>query len=257
MKKNCKKLYLRIPFASIHAFSLSDTIHKPHTSSKIWMQMNEDLEVELEEIVRKGSEKAAREEWISVQANHELALYNYRFDHVKYVVDIAKNIAWQVGADKQIVTLAAWLHDIAKPGMGGIQKHGDAGAERAREILLAKSINPEVIDRVCDTIRKHVGLTLDEPVQPLEAQVLWDADKIVKLGAIGLIHFMVNGIKINPGFLLDEVSSAINEFLKLAERIVESMNTLPGKKLAKKRFATLKFIAKELETEIEMADISM
>jgi uncharacterized protein len=247
---------LRILCGSIQALSLSDTIHKPRNSSKIGMQMNEDLEKELEKIVREGSEKAAIEEWLSVQANHNVALYNYRFDHVKYVVDIAKEIATQVGADEEIVTLAAWLHDIAKPGMGGVQKHGDAGAERAREILLAKSVSLEVIDRVCDTIRKHVGLTLEKPVQPLEAQVLWDADKIVKLGAIGLIHFMVNGIKINPGFLLDEVSAAISEFLKLAERIVESMNTDPGKELARKRYATLKYFAKELEIELETADVS-
>ena len=87
--------------------------------------------------------------------------------------------------------------------------------------------------------------------------MLWDADKIVKLGAIGLIHFMVNGIKINPGFLLDEISVTVNEFLKLAERIVGSMNTEPGKELAKKRFATLEYFAKELNTELELADISI
>ena len=97
--------------------------------------MKEGLEAALEEIVRGGSEKAAIEEWVSAQANCDLALYNYRFDHVRYVVSVAKEIAQQVGADEQVVTLAAWLHDIAKPGMGGVQKHGDAGAERAREIL--------------------------------------------------------------------------------------------------------------------------
>ncbi|MHA1938748.1 MAG: HD domain-containing protein [Candidatus Thorarchaeota archaeon] len=213
--------------------------------------MKEDLKAELEEIVRMGSEKAAIEEWSSAQANHDVALYNYRFDHVKFVVNIAREIAQQVGADEQVVTIAAWLHDIAKPGMGGVQRHGDAGAERAREILLEKSVSPAVIERVCDVIRKHVGLTLESPVQPLEAQVLWDADKIVKLGAIGLIHYLVNGIKMNPGFLLYEVSAEVNEFLKLAEKIVESMNTQPGKALAEKRFATLKYIAAALETELK------
>ncbi|MFW9801861.1 MAG: HD domain-containing protein [Candidatus Thorarchaeota archaeon] len=217
--------------------------------------MKEDLEAELEEIVKLGSEKAAIKEWSEAQDKNVVALYNYRFDHVKYVVSTAKAIAQQVGADRQVVTLAAWLHDIAKPGMGGIQKHGDAGAEEARKILLEKSVNPIVIEKVCDVIRKHVGLTLDKPVEPLEAQVLWDADKIVKLGAIGVIHYMVNGIKINPGFLLDEVSAHINEFLDLAEKIVESMNTKPGKELGRKRLATLKHIANALETEVKMADV--
>ncbi|MHA2142393.1 MAG: HD domain-containing protein [Candidatus Thorarchaeota archaeon] len=214
--------------------------------------MKEDLEAELEEIVRVGSEKAAVEEWATAQANHNMALYNYRFDHIMQVVLIAKRLGQEMGADEQVVTLAAWLHDIAKPGMGGMQKHGEAGAEMAREILLEKSVSEEVVDRVCDVIRKHVGLTLEKPVQPLEAQVLWDADKIAKLGAIGLIHYLVNGIKINPGFLLSEVSIQVNEFLMLGNRIVESMNTKPGKEMAEKRLETLKYFARELEAELKM-----
>ncbi|MHA2143226.1 MAG: HD domain-containing protein [Candidatus Thorarchaeota archaeon] len=214
--------------------------------------MKEDLEAKLEEIVRVGSEKAAIEEWSAIQANHDVALYNYRFDHVKHVVGVALHIAQEVGADEQVILLAAWLHDIAKPGMGDIQKHGEAGAEKAGEILRENSINPDVIDRVCDVIRKHVGLTLKKPVQPLEAQVLWDADKITKLGAIGLIHYLVNGIRINPGFLLSEVSIQVNEFLMLGDRIVESMNTKPGKAIAEKRLDTLKHFASALETELKL-----
>ena len=217
--------------------------------------MKADLEAELEEIVRLGSEVAAIEEWSTVQARHNVALYNYRFDHVKQVVGIANSIAREAGADEQIVMLAAWLHDVAKPGMGGIQKHGDASAEMAREILLEKSVSPEIIERVCDVIRKHVGLTLEKSIQPLEAQVLWDADKIAKLGAVGLIHYLVNGIKINPGFMLDEVSVQVNDFVKLGERIVDSMNTKPGRAMAKARLETLRYIAGALEDELKLGGI--
>ncbi len=218
--------------------------------------MKEDLEAELEEIVRVGSEKAAKEEWSTTQSNHDAALYNYRFDHVRQVVNVSKNLARELGADEEVVVLAAWLHDIAKPGMGSVKEHGDAGAEMAREILLEKSISQDVVERVCDVIRKHVGLTLKEPIQPLEAQVLWDADKIAKLGAVGLIHYLVNGIKINPGFLLDEVSVQVNDFLLLAERIVASMNTKPGRAIAQERFDTLKYIASALESELKLTGTS-
>ncbi|MFX1331008.1 MAG: HD domain-containing protein [Promethearchaeota archaeon] len=219
--------------------------------------MNDRLELKLAEIIRKESDEAALIEWRNAQLESSKPLYNYRYDHVKEVVKLTKYLAKRCGADIEVTTLAAWLHDLSKPGIRGISNHGEASAMAARNLLADEGIESEIIERVCDTIEKHVGLTLEDPVQPLEAQVLWDADKIVKLGAMGLIHFMINGIKINPGFLLDEISAAINEFLKLADRIVESMNTEPGKELAKRRFAALKHFAKDLETELEMADAAI
>lgn len=218
--------------------------------------MKSELEAELEEIVRVASEEAARREWTEAQATSKMALYNYRFDHVSHVVTICRSIAQEVGADEEIVILAAWLHDIAKPGMGGVKKHGEEGAEIAREILLKKSLDLATVERVCEAIRKHVGLTLKEPIQPLEAQVLWDADKISKLGVIGLIHYLVNGIKMNPGLLINEVSIQVNDFLDLAEKIADSMNTVPGKRMAEKRLEALKYMANALAAELKLAGIS-
>ncbi|MFX1603965.1 MAG: HD domain-containing protein, partial [Promethearchaeota archaeon] len=132
----------------------------------------DELEVKLSKIVQSRTEHAAKTEWSEIQPSHNVALYNYRFDHVRLVVALAKQMAGILGADLEVVSLAAWLHDLAKPGMGGIQRHGEASAEMAREILIQEDIDPGTVDRVCDTIRKHVGLTLTEPVQPLEAQIL-------------------------------------------------------------------------------------
>ena len=163
----------------------------------------------------------------------------------------AKHLATTLGADLEVVSLAAWLHDIAKPGMGSVQKHGEASAEMAQEILLKEGIDAETVNRVCDTIRKHVGLTLDEPVQPLEAQVLWDADKIVKLGVAGLIHFLVNGLKMKPGMDLHSISNEIREFCLLAEKITASMNTTPGKEMALERLRTLQNLGLILDRELD------
>ena len=37
--------------------------------------------------------------------------YNYWDNHVKYVVDIAENLASRLNADKEIVVISAILHD--------------------------------------------------------------------------------------------------------------------------------------------------
>jgi HD superfamily phosphodiesterase len=134
--------------------------------------------------------------------------------------------------------------------MGSVQKHGEASAEIAREILIQEGIDARTVDRVCDTIRKHVGLTLSEPVQPLEAQILWDADKIVKLGVAGLIHFLVNGLKMKPGMDLHSISHEIREFSLLAKKIAASMNTIPGKEIALERLRTLQNLSLILDGEL-------
>lgn len=210
----------------------------------------DELEVKLSKIVQSQTEVAARTEWSDIQQSHSVALYDYRFDHVRLVVNSAKQMAADLGADLEVVTLAAWLHDVAKPGMGGIQKHGEASADMAREILIQEGIEAKTVDRVCDAIRKHVGLTLTRPVQPLEAKILWDADKIAKLGVAGLIHLLVNGLKMKPGMDLRSISNEIKEFTVLAEKIAASMNTIPGKEIAQERLRTLQNLSLILEREL-------
>jgi hypothetical protein len=87
----------------------------------------------------------------------------------------------------------------------------------------------------------------------LEAQVLWDADKIVKLGVAGLIHFLVNGLKMKPGMDLHSISDEIREFCLLAEKIVASMNTLSGKEMALERLNTLQNLSLILAGELDLA----
>jgi uncharacterized protein len=210
------------------------------------------LESRLEEIVRTSTEEAAINEWSAIQAKHDVAVYNYRLDHVQQVVAVAKHIAREVEADMQIVTLAAWLHDIAKPGMGGVKNHGRLGAEKATKILRDLAIEEDVIEKVSVAIEKHVGLTLEEPVQPLEAQVLWDADKIIKLGAIALVQYLTDRVRIHPGELMTQISIELNEFIPLGEKIAKSMNTEVGRKMALERLETYRQFVDALEKEVKL-----
>ena len=215
-------------------------------------RMKPGLEDRLRYLILKESEAEAHREWRQAQLDSKEPLYNYRFDHVSHVVALSTHLAKEVGADMDVVTLAAWLHDIAKPGMGGVQSHGKLGAKRARKELEKEELDEEIIDRVCDAIEKHVGLTLDTQIQPVEAQVLWDADKLTKLGMFGAIHFLVNGIKINPGWPLISVAKALRDFLPLAEHIKDSMNTKPGKAIAKKRLSSLRTFSTLLDEELNI-----
>jgi len=216
--------------------------------------MMEDIEKNLEKIVEVTTRKAAIEEWNIAAEKQRTPLYNYRFDHVKEVVDLAKYIAAGTDANLDVVILAAWLHDIAKPGIGGISAndHGIVSAEIAEDILLEQGIDYETISQVTDVIRKHVGLTIEETLEPIEAQILWEADKILKLGIVGLLQSILNEIRIFPGQDLNEINKRLQEFLQLAANLADCVVTERGKEVAKERLQRLNLLADMLDSELNL-----
>lgn len=214
--------------------------------------MDSTLEKKLRDIIKRETSLTAIQEWNNAQKNSEEPLYNYRFDHVELVVKLSQHLAEETNADYDQITMAGWLHDAAKPGLGGVKNHGELSAIIAREVLSNEGVNSETIDLVCEAIKKHVGLTLEKPLEFIEAQILWDADKILKLGVVGFIHYILNGIRIQPGMTITEIATRLREFISLAEKIASSMNTNQGKKIAQERLETLCLISNKLDDELKI-----
>ncbi|MHA2425494.1 MAG: HD domain-containing protein [Candidatus Thorarchaeota archaeon] len=212
--------------------------------------MNMTIEQDLEKIIEERTSSQSRAEWLRTQEDSEIPIYNYRLDHVRHVVKIARILGEQVGANQEVVNFAAWLHDIVKPGIVPVAEHGVESAKVAEEILLSKGTSEDIIEQVTDVIRKHVGLTLETKLDPIEAQVIWEADKIDKLGIVGFIHFIVNGARIFPGMMIEDMAEKVREFLPLAEEIASSMYTSKGKEIASARLANLREISSRLDSEI-------
>lgn len=196
----------------------------------------------------------AREESLELwgRSSDEEPPFNYRLEHLKAVVHIAEGLALKLEADLEIVRAAAWLHDLAK---GGITEsvedgHGVAGAEEARKVLERTDFPKEKIDAVCQAIAEHVGLYRDHPVEPLEAAILWDADKLAKLGTVSLVHFLC----LSPSLGQVTIESLLAEgrrFLGLQAKMVESMNTPLGKEMGRERYEVVRGFYEQLERELE------
>jgi uncharacterized protein len=106
------------------------------------------------------------------------------FDHVLRVLTLAERIAQAEGADLEIVRAAALLHDVGRTEEergGGC--HARIGAELAREIL--RGHPQDRVEAVVEAIAAH-RFRRDPSPQSLEAQVLYDADKLDAIGAIGI-----------------------------------------------------------------------
>ncbi|MFN8475112.1 MAG: HD domain-containing protein [Anaerolineae bacterium] len=179
--------------------------------------------------------------------------FNYRWEHVRAVVRLAGWLARELDADADVVEAAAWLHDVCKAQ----PQHALAGAREARRLLAETDFPQERIDRVADAIEKHAGLFRETPVEPLEAAVLWDADKLSKLGATAFLHWLA------VGYLSSNSTEALmaenEEWLREVQpRMAASMNTGPARAEARRRLSAMQdfhaALARELSLEAHVGD---
>ncbi|MFN8484722.1 MAG: HD domain-containing protein [Anaerolineae bacterium] len=180
--------------------------------------------------------------------------FNYRWEHVRAVVRLAGWLARGLDADADVVEAAAWLHDVRKAE----PQHALAGAREARRILADTDFPQAQIGRVVDAIEKHEGLFRETPVEPLEAAILWDADKLSKLGATAFLHWLAVGYLSNAS---TEALMAENEqwLREVQPRMAASMNTGPARAEARRRLSVMQdfhaALARELALEAHVGDV--
>ena len=116
------------------------------------------------------------------------------FDHVEYVVNMARKIALREGANLRIVIPAAYLHDLVSRGeVESYDLHtGESAAEGKRflEDMDFSEVEIEKIGNVIMTSSYESYLKGNEP-QSLEAKVLRDADWLDAIGARGIARVFV------------------------------------------------------------------
>lgn len=110
------------------------------------------------------------------------------FEHVLRVYRLAEQLAQAAGADLEIVRAAALLHDTGTSPQAEETRsaHQHAAADFAHQVLQAEGWPPERIAAVEHCIRAHRFRDNAEAPASLEAQVLFDADKLDAIGAVGV-----------------------------------------------------------------------
>lgn len=178
-------------------------------------------------------------------------LYNYRWEHVLAVHTLAMRLARLVGADLEVVEAAVWLHDVAKEAG---REHPTLGAAYARDFLPTTDFPPEKVEAVAQVIEEHMGLWRDEPLERLASQVLWDADKLSKLGLTAAIHWLgmdfASGEPVTTGDLL-----AGSRQPDWQDKTVASMHTKPARRAAESRLAAFRALWDDLEAELAGDDL--
>ncbi|MEO8973016.1 MAG: HD domain-containing protein, partial [Ktedonobacteraceae bacterium] len=133
---------------------------------------------ELRSWLLKLAQEAMRREG-SADAAHD-------YDHLVRVMALADTIQAHEGGHLPTIQAAVAFHDI---GQERERQHGSdhalIGADMAAGILTGTQFPQEAITRVQQAIRDH-RMTGKNIPQSLEGRILYDADKIDCLGAIGI-----------------------------------------------------------------------
>lgn len=186
------------------------------------------------------------------------------FDHTLRVLKNAEILAKQIpGARIEIIRLAALLHDIARPeemSAKGQLCHAEQGAELCIALLKKHSLSDEDIKLISECIRCHRFRGNGPRPQSLEAKIIYDADKLDSIGAIGIgraFHFAgrenarvhnskEEAVNSEP-YSRDD--SAYREYLVKLQHVPDKMLTEPGRKLASSRAEFMHNFFIQLENE--------
>jgi uncharacterized protein len=156
----------------------------------------------------------------------------YTYEHTLRVRNLAIAMARQVGADLEVVEMAALLHDIGKPVDG---PHGDIGAQRAQAVLKDLCIDGPIRSRVCDLVRTHLA---PDPAYPVENLVLSDADYIdANFGYVALTRYIT--IRAGRGATVEEtIAGASGWLVRVSDRRQKVMTDL-GQAITEERFGRM------------------
>jgi uncharacterized protein len=189
------------------------------------------------------------------------------WDHVERVVHMAERLAREVGADAEIVRAAALLHDAAgaHPGSGEARRdHEHDSADVARRVLTEEGWPEDRIGAVEHCIRAHRFRGQERP-GTLEAQVLFDADKLDVMGAFGAARTI--GYALQAGAPIyappsqafidrgqaehGELHSAYHEYLFKLRKVKDRLYTEPARRIGEQRHRVLCAFFDQLAAEAE------
>ena len=128
----------------------------------------------------------------------ELSCSAHSLDHIMRVYSLCLILAeHEENVDLDILIPAALLHDIARVKESndntGATDHAILGSKMSEEILRNLEYEEEKIEKIKHCVVSHRFRSGNEP-KTIEAKILFDADKLDGLGAIGIARtFMISG----------------------------------------------------------------
>ena len=189
---------------------------------------------------------------------------SHDFDHTMRVCRNAEMLLEELpDADRDVVRLAAVLHDVARPEEKACRKvcHAARGAEIAAEILEDLHVEKTFADRIVSAVRTH-RYRDDNAPQTLEEKIVYDADKLDSLGAAGIGRAFLFAGKFGARLhnteqealnseAYSKEDTAYREYLVKLRYLPDAMLTAPGKRIASERISFMREFFDRLNQEVQ------
>jgi uncharacterized protein len=188
------------------------------------------------------------------------------FDHIERVYGLCQQIGEQENADMEILLTAALLHDSqgSHPGKGQRNDHHLRSANFAAEVLAEEGWENGRVQAVQHCIRAHRYRRGEEAPESLEAKILFDADKLDVIGAVGVVRALAYAFQVkqpaftepSPSYLQHgtkadgEGHSAYHEYLFKLKKISSTLFTDTARQIASRRQQFLNDYFEELAAEM-------
>jgi uncharacterized protein len=177
---------------------------------------------------------------------------SHNWDHTLRVRRLCQRIGAAEGVDMDVLLASAYLHDIARryqDDSNGAVCHAEKGAQLAAPIVDKLSLTAGQKDNILHSIRSHRFRGSHKPQTP-EARVLFDADKLDAIGAVGVARAFLFAGEVGARLHSDDPNieaartysaddTGYREFKVKLSKIKDRILTREGRKLAVDRHTVM------------------
>ena len=177
---------------------------------------------------------------------------SHNWDHTLRVRRLCQRIGAAEGVDMDVLLASAYLHDIARSyqdDSNGAVCHAEKGAQLAAAIVNKLPLTADQKDNILHCIRSHRFRGNHTPRTP-EARVLYDADKLDAIGAVGIARAFLFAGEVGARLHSDDPNieaartysaddTGYREFKVKLSKIKDRILTREGRKLAVDRHTVM------------------
>lgn len=184
--------------------------------------------------------------------------------HVDRVVAMAKKLAEKEGADLEVVTISAYLHDCVYISKADIRRKqaSKLSAEKAIELLSDWGVTDKVkLDKIYHAVLTH-SFSANIEAKSLEAQIVQDADRLDALGAIGIARTLAfSGVAKRALYNAEDAfcntrepndaTNALDHFFIKLLKLQEKLNTQSARDEGLKRLEVMNLYLDAFKKELD------
>jgi HD superfamily phosphohydrolase YqeK len=131
-------------------------------------------------------------------------------DHIQRVFGRCIRLGEKLDADLEILIGAVYLHDLGRHYIDD-KAHGLLSSQKAEPVLQRIDFPEDKREMVLHAIKVHDVTSTPEDRTTLESKILYDADKIDTLGAVGILRYIRHYYGKKPiDFILDDIDARWN-----------------------------------------------